>query len=48
MGPVGQAEDTVKVRDNEAVTVLAIGMVGDYSIERVNKGVQTLLEALET
>jgi len=45
-GPTGEA-GRVKVRDNDQVTVLSIGLMGPYGIGRVNEGLPILESWLE-
>ena len=45
-GPEGDAERGVKVVDNPEVTVISIGMMGGYGLNRVNQGVEKLREVL--
>jgi hypothetical protein len=45
-GPEGDAERGVKVVDNPEVTVISIGMMGGYGLNRVNQGVEKLRDVL--
>ena len=45
-GPEGDAERGVKVVDNPETTVISIGMMGGYGLNRVNQGVEKLREVL--
>lgn len=38
LGPVGNAEDDVRVVDRKEVTVIALGFTGDYSYQQYNDG----------
>jgi hypothetical protein len=45
-GPVGGAERGVKVEDNPEITVISIGMMGGYGMNRVNQGLAKLQDVL--
>jgi hypothetical protein len=45
-GPTGSAERGVKVEDKPEVTVISIGLMGGYGINRVNQGLAKLQDAL--
>ena len=45
-GPEGKAERGVKVQDNPEVTVISIGMMGGYGMNRVNQGLEKLRDVL--
>jgi hypothetical protein len=45
-GPEGQAERGVRVQDNPEVTVISIGMMGGYGMNRVNQGLEKLRDVL--
>ena len=45
-GPEGDAERGVKVVDSPEVTVISIGMMGGYGLNRVNQGVEKLRDVL--
>jgi hypothetical protein len=45
-GPTGSAERGVKVEDSPEVTVISIGMMGGYGMNRVNQGLAKLQEVL--
>jgi len=45
-GPEGQAERGVRVQDNPETTVISIGMMGGYGMNRVNQGLEKLRDVL--
>ena len=48
LGPTGNAGDNVVVVDRPEVTVLSIGVEGDFSFNLLNKGVDRLREVLKS
>ena len=47
LGPVGEGGDSIKVQDRPEITVLSIGISGDYGMDTTKKGVDQLLSTLE-
>ncbi len=47
LGPTGYAGDSVWVVDQPEVTVISVGLEGDFSFNLLNKGVDILREALK-
>ena len=46
LGPVGDADSNIKVQDRPEITVLSIGISGDYGMDTTKKGVDQLLNVL--
>ncbi len=47
LGPTGYAGDSVWVVDQPEVTVISVGLEGEFSFNLLNKGVDILREALK-